>query len=425
MSTPPVIMTAPSAPQLEHPVHWVTSDDQLAELCERWQKLPMLAVDTEFMRSQTYYPKPALVQVNDGSGNYLIDPLKIEDFTPLREVLLDQGVAKVLHSCSEDLEVFQTLLGAIPHNIFDTQVAAAMSGYGFSMGYANLVGQVLNVDLPKAETRSDWLQRPLSQAQVLYAAIDVEYLLVVAEKLREQLEASGRLSWLEEDSERLVSQLAGAQDADTFYLRVKSAWRLKPVELAVLKALATWREAVAQARNVPRNRVLKEHLLVTFAQQKPEHVGQLRKYEGITERMIRADGATIIQLIQDALASDPATWPQSLPKPLPPALTSLMKCLKARVQKLADELQLAPECLLRKKDYEQLVRLAAAAAKAGNDLAWPDTLRGWREAVLKEPVLEVLTPKREAASEDLVSVEEQEIGEGQSTVDSDAPGPQD
>lgn len=391
MSEPPLITTAPAAPQLEHPVHWVDSDAVLAELCTRWQRLPMIAVDTEFMRSQTYYPKPALVQVNDGAGNYLVDPLAIEDFSPLRTLLLNDAVVKVLHSCSEDLEVFQTLLGAVPSRIFDTQVAAAMSGYGFSMGYANLVQQVLHVDLPKAETRSDWLQRPLSQAQTLYAAIDVEYLLVIAEKLRDQLQREDRLAWLEEDAARMAAALASVQDPDSFYLRVKSAWRLKPVELAILQKLASWREAVAQKRNVPRNRVLKEHLLVALAQQKPEHIGQLRKYDGMTERMIRADGATIIQLIEDAQAEDPSAWPKPLPKPLSPALTALMKTLKARVQALADQLNVTPEVLLRKKDYELLVRSAAKATKTGEPIELPGNLRGWREEVLRELLLQVLT----------------------------------
>lgn len=399
MSEPPVITTAPAAPQLEHPVHWVDSDTVLAELCARWQQQPMLAIDTEFMRSQTYYPKPALVQVNDGAGNYLIDPLAIEDFSPLRALLLDDAVVKVLHSCSEDLEVFQTLLGAIPTRIFDTQVAAAMCGYGFSMGYANLVQHVLHVDLPKAETRSDWLQRPLSQAQILYAAIDVEYLLVVAEKLHDQLQQSGRLAWLEEDAARMTSALATAQDPDSLYLRVKSAWRLKPVELAILQKLTRWRESVAQTRNVPRNRVLKEHLLVTFAQRKPEHVGQLRRFEGMTERMIRADGPSIIQLVAEAQAEDPASWPAPLPKPLSPALATRMKNLKARVQAVADELHVAPEVLLRKKDYELLVRSAAQAASGGAPFSLPANLQGWREAVLREPLMNLLSGADAQAAE--------------------------
>ena len=386
MSTPIVPPAVPAAPQLEHPVHWVASDELLAELCGQWQQLDMVAVDTEFMRSATYYPQPALVQINDGSGNYLIDPLAISNFSPLTDLLLNPDVVKVLHSCSEDLEVFQTLLNAIPQNIFDTQVAAAFAGYGFSVGYANLVQQVLHVDLPKGETRSDWLQRPLSQAQILYAAIDVEYLLVVAEKLRTQLRDLNRLSWVEEDAARVASALAVSQDPEAFYLRIKSAWRLNPQELAILKNLATWREGIAQRRNVPRNRVVKEHVLLGLAQHKPEHVGQLRKYEGMSERMIRADGETLIRIIRETLVSDPATWPAPLPKPLSSSATALMKVLKAKIFSLAEQLNLAPEILLRKKDYEILVR----AARSGETIVLPENLCGWRKQIVGDLLLQAL-----------------------------------
>lgn len=387
MSTSIVAPGVPRAPQLEHPVHWVASDQRLAELCADWQQLDMVAVDTEFMRSVTYYPQPALVQINDGCGNYLIDPLAISDFSPLTDLLLNPAVVKVLHSCSEDLEVFQTLLKVIPQNIFDTQVAAAFAGYGFSTGYANLVQQVLQVELPKGETRSDWLQRPLSQAQLLYAAIDVEYLLVVARKLRAQLEEMNRLLWVEEDAARVAAALTTSQDADGFYLRIKSAWRLNSQELAILKDLARWREEVAQRRNVPRNRVVKEHVLLSLAQHKPEHVGQLRKYEGMTERVIRADGEAIIQIIRDTLTSDPATWPAPLPKPLSAGATALMKTLKAKIVALAEQLDLAPEILLRKKDYEVLVR----AARSGQTIVLPENLRGWRQPIIGDLLLQVLT----------------------------------
>lgn len=379
-----------TAPKLEHPVHWVDSDAQLAELCAQWQQLPMIAVDTEFMRSQTYYPKPALVQVNDGSGNYLIDPLAIQNFAPLIELVTDRSVTKVLHSCSEDLEVFQTLLNCAPQNIFDTQMAAALVGYGFSTGYANLVQKVLNVDLPKGETRSDWLQRPLSQAQRLYAAIDVEYLLVVAEKLRRQLLDLERLSWLEEDAGQLGQALPNNQNPETFYLRIKSAWKLKVNQLAVLQALAAWREQVAQRRDVPRNRVIKEHVLLSLAQDQPQHLGELRKYEGMTERMIRSDGESVIGIIEETLARDESSWPELLPRPLPPGLTALQKSLKAEVTALAVQLQLAPEALMRKKDYENLVRHAAKCVARGEPAVVTPDLQGWRAQVVGPCLLRVL-----------------------------------
>ncbi len=400
MSITPTITKASATPKLEHPVYWIESDTQLAELCGQWRQLEMIAVDTEFMRSQTYYPKPALIQINDGSGNYLIDPLTIDDFAPMVALLTDTSVIKVLHSCSEDLEVFQTLLGTVPQNIFDTQAAAALLGHGFSLGYAGLVKRVLNIELPKGETRSNWLQRPLSQAQRLYAAIDVEYLLIVAEKLRQKLEELGRWSWLQEDAANLAASLPTNQDPESFYLRIKSAWKLNRSELAILKSLAAWRETVAQRRDVPRNRVVKEHVLLSLAQQKPQHVGELRKYEGMTDRVIRADGETIINLIEAALASDESDWPEVLPRPLMPESSAMMKSLKAEVQALAEKLNVAPESLLRKRDYETLVRDAMAAAKTGKPIILPGNLCGWRDEVVGQHLLQVLARQRDAETND-------------------------
>ncbi|HEY0892485.1 MAG TPA: ribonuclease D, partial [Cellvibrio sp.] len=158
---------------------WIDQDDQLTELCAVWRKQAAIAVDTEFMRSDTFYPIAGLLQIGDGKGCYLIDPLAIKNLAPLRELMLDTAVTKVLHSCSEDLEVFQRWLGVVPAPLFDTQIAAAFAGLGFSLGYSGLVKNLLTIEIPKDETRSDWLQRPLSVAQLNYAALDVAHMLVV------------------------------------------------------------------------------------------------------------------------------------------------------------------------------------------------------------------------------------------------------
>src|SRR5690606_1721940 len=165
---------------------WIAQDSELAELCARWRQQAALAIDTEFMRSETFYPIAGLLQFGVGKVCYLIDPLAINDFEPLRELLLDEAVTKVLHSCSEDLEVFQRWLNVVPAPLFDTQIAAAFAGYGFSLGYAGLIKAVLNIEIPKEETRSDWLQRPLSVAQLKYAALDVAHMLIVYGKLLQQ-----------------------------------------------------------------------------------------------------------------------------------------------------------------------------------------------------------------------------------------------
>ncbi len=168
-------------------INWITSNTQLNERCAHWNTLPFIALDTEFIRVDTFYPIAGLLQVSDGVSTFLIDPLLIDDWQPLAQVFSNQQVVKVLHACGEDLEVFSLLTGALPVPLFDTQVAAGYLNIGFSMGYSRLVQHVLGIELPKGETRSDWLQRPLSDLQVLYAAQDTEYLVDVYQALLAQL----------------------------------------------------------------------------------------------------------------------------------------------------------------------------------------------------------------------------------------------
>jgi len=367
-------------------IHWVDSTASLEALCERWLAQKMLAVDTEFMRSQTYYPIAGLIQVNDGECNYLIDPT-VMDCSAFTPVLQDAGVIKVLHSCSEDLEVFSRLLGVVPRNVFDTQIAAAMSGYGFSVGYANLVNAALGVELPKGETRSDWLQRPLSLAQKEYAAIDVEYLYQLAALLIVKLKESQRLGWVQEDCQHLLETFAENQSVDNAYLRIRQAWRLNQKQLAVLKALTSWREKEAQRRDVPRNHVIKEHALLDMATRIPSHVSQLRKYEGVSERIIRSDGTTIIALIAEVLDENPKTFPDVLDRPLSGSENKWSKRLRSVVQRVAGEKNIAPEILLKKREYEAITRYFLSCESSNLNQVKDDLQRfieGWRSVLLNE-----------------------------------------
>jgi ribonuclease D len=165
-------------------IQWIGDNASLAQHCATWRSLAFVAVDTEFMRVDTFYPIAGLLQVSEGERAYLIDPLLISDWTPFAELLQDPAVVKVLHACSEDLEVFLRLTGSLPGPLFDTQLAAGYLNLGFSMGYSRLVQAVLNIELPKGETRSDWLQRPLSATQVSYAAEDVLHLAEVYAQLK-------------------------------------------------------------------------------------------------------------------------------------------------------------------------------------------------------------------------------------------------
>lgn len=362
---------------------WIAQDQELAELCARWRQQAAIAIDTEFMRSETFYPIAGLIQVGDGRGCYLIDPLAITDFSPLRELLLDSAVTKVLHSCSEDLEVFQRLLDLVPSPLFDTQIAAAFAGYGFSLGYAGLVKAVLNIDVPKEETRSDWLQRPLSVAQLKYAALDVAHMLVVYGKLLQQLKATGRLQWVKEDCADLVTNARQPDDFTQAYRKVGFAWKLRSQELATLQQLCIWRETEARERNVPRNRLVKEPVLWEIARRQPSDLEQLQRIRDLPPRTLRDYGDQLLAIVAASGASDPASWPERLPPPLAIREAAQLKRLKKHVRDLAEKLDMPVEIFVRKKEYEELLR----SGLHGEEFVLPSRLQGWRFEVVGQALL--------------------------------------
>lgn len=370
------------------PVIWVDQQQQLDELCQRWLGSALLAIDTEFMRTNTFYPQPALLQVNDGTHNYLIDPLAIADFTKLIEVMTSPDLQKVLHSCSEDLDVFYTLFRCLPVNLLDTQVAAAFCGHGFSVGYGNLVQAILCVDLPKGETRSNWLQRPLSEAQKEYAALDVEYLFEIATVLNRQLSELDRQAWVREECTLLIANYLEGQNPDNAVARFKSAWRLDERQLGVLEVLAQWRDAQAQSRDVPRGYVLKDKSVYGIAEMLPEHIGQLRKVPELSEKVIRRYGEQVIERVASALAEDKPRQTDRLLRPPSPKQQLIIKKIREAIAAVAQQQQIAPEFLARKRDYEYIVR-AHAEGKTGEDLL-PDSMQGWRAPLVKSEILKIL-----------------------------------
>lgn len=365
---------------------WIDQDDQLAELCVRWQQQAALAIDTEFMRSDTFYPIAGLLQIGDGKGCYLIDPLAIGNLEPLRELMLNPAVTKVLHSCSEDLEVFQCWLGVVPAPLFDTQVAAAFAGLGFGLGYANLVKNLLTIEIPKEETRSDWLQRPLSAAQLKYAALDVAHMLIVYGKLLQLLKTTERLEWVKSDCADLISNARKADDFSEAYQKVGFAWKLREQELLILKQLCIWRETEARARNIPRNRLIKEPSLWEIARKRIQDATQLQRVPDIPSRTLKNDSETILQIVSDALTMDEAAWPARLDPPLAQSEGPLMKALKNYVREYAEQAQLPPEVLIRKKDYEHLVR----SGMNGGEYRLPERLLGWRFDLIGEGLLRIV-----------------------------------
>lgn len=365
---------------------WVSNNNRLEALCLQWMQQPVIALDTEFIRRRTFFPVVGLLQVADSHGVYLIDPLTASNFQPLKELFTCSTVTKVLHACSEDLEVFDRYLGLLPSPLFDTQLAAAFSGYGWSISYTNLIREIEGIDIHQNETCSDWLQRPLSGSQLQYAAMDVYHLFQIYPKLTEQLKKLQRLEWATSDCQRLIEQYQQADQRQAYYLKVKSAWKLTQAQLAILKALCEWREGVVRQLDIPRNRLIKDAVLWEMAYQQPKITQQLTKIHGVPTQFVKKYGEHCLAVIEDTRDND-LSLPDRLPPPLISQEISLLKQLKSRVRAIADSLSLPTELLARKKDLEKLIRLN----QTSSSVALPSSLTGWRYNVVGQALIKELS----------------------------------
>ncbi|MEP5765607.1 MAG: ribonuclease D [Halieaceae bacterium] len=362
----------------------IETDAGLRELIERFADSDAVIIDTEFMRRDTFFPKAALFQLcfpAQPQTGWLVDPLKVSDFAPLRQLFSDESVVKVLHSASEDLEVFQKFLGCQPTPLFDTQRAAAFTGLRFGLGYRALVEAVSGIHIDKEQTRSNWLARPLSEEQLLYAAADVVHLLPVYRHLEEGLAQHGRLQWVLEDS--ATAAHAASQPAPPSFLRVKTAWKLDSRALAILQELCDWRDERARRLDKPRSWILSDKLCHELAQRAPADTAQLRAIPELPHAVQRKQGDVLLELIAEVMARDADDLPKALPRPLNPEQRNQLKRLKRAAAGIAGELEIDTEALLPAKDYELMVRLAS-----GQPVEQPERWRGWRQDVLVKPLFE-------------------------------------
>lgn len=356
----------------------ITSAPELESACARWRGARVLALDTEFERSRTYYPRAALVQVAQGGTSYLIDPIALQDLAPLFEVLAERRITKVLHSASEDMEIFYRTAGALPRGVFDTQVAAALTGHGYALSYRRLVAALLGVDLPKDATRSDWLRRPLSATQISYAALDVAYLGPLHERLSRELQQSGREAWAQEEFERLQDETRFDPDPDAVYLRVRGARQLSRRELGVLQRLCAWREREARHRDVPRGFVVRDPVLIGLARHPPHTRADLLT-AGLHPRETGRSGEMLLDLVRTALATPENALPAPGPAPLDVRrYGKMLQRLKHTVQARAEILGVPAPMLASRDSLEALVR----AWHVEGTKALPRELEGWRRAVI-------------------------------------------
>ena len=368
----------------------IADDHALAELCVDLQLQEALALDTEFIRTRTYYPKLALLQVGSTRHTWLIDPLAINDMAPFLAVLENPDVCKVIHSCSEDLEALHHAYGCLPKNLVDSQIAAAFAGEGWGMGYQRMVEALLAVQLSKDETRSDWMQRPLGEKQLAYAAADVEYLLPCFAHLKQRLELQQRWSWCTEHCAQMLADSFNADANKRYYLRIKTAWQLDRQQLQVLQMLAQWREHTAQEKDVPRGYIIEDAVLAAIAKSLPATMSELSDIPKFQPKAIRKYGDLLLDLIQQARSIAKEHWPERLPRPLPMKAGKKSKALRELVQGIAHRENIAAELLLRKSDVSTILRQQFNTRSLRPRDVLPSDWPEWRVDLVGKPILEWL-----------------------------------
>lgn len=361
----------------------ITTTADLAAFCDRLLTQPFVAVDTEFMRETTYWPKLCLIQAAAPGGiEAVIDPLAEGlDLEPFLAVLRNPAIEKVFHAARQDIEIFANL-GSIPIPLFDSQIAAMAAGFGEQVAYDALVRQMLKVDLDKSSRFTDWARRPLSDNQLTYALADVTYLAQLYPMLRERLESEGRMSWV-------AGEMAALGDPANYDVDPEKAWRrLKPRRhnpkyLAVFKAVAAWRERTAQTRDQPRGRILKDEAIEEVATQVPLDADGLNRLRSVPKGFSGSRfGPELLAAIAEALA-DPEAYAPVIEKPKAPAQPingAVVELLKVLLKARAEDAGVASKLIATMADLEKI---------AADDEADTQALDGWRREAFGEDALKL------------------------------------
>jgi ribonuclease D len=337
-------------------LQYIDTPAQLAQLCEQIKKESWVALDTEFLREKTYYPKFCLLQIATPEWVACVDPIALPNLEILFDVLYDPAIVKVFHSCRQDLEIFFQATGKLPSPIFDTQIAAPLLGFQDNPGYAMLVSSLLSINLNKAHTRADWSKRPLTEAELEYAADDVIYLCQIYQIMVTKLTELGRIDWLKHDFAELTNPDLYKVDPDNAWFRIKGKNKLTGKQLSIIQTLAQWREKTAQAEDRPKSWLLRDELLFDLAKLQPESVQELANVRGINERSVNRYGREICQLITAAKNRPPLPLKEKdrLAKKTQQE-EAILDILTALVRIRAEENALNPSILATRKDLEELL----------------------------------------------------------------------
>ena len=357
----------------------ITTTSELAKACEHMARHPFVTIDTEFLRETTYYPLLCVAQMASADDAVVIDALADGiDLAPFFDLMVDEKVIKVFHAARQDVEIVWHMANKIPHPIFDTQVAAMVLGYGDSISYDQLVQRITGDTLDKSHRFTDWTRRPLTDAQISYALSDVTHLRQVYEKLEADLKKRGRVNWVEAEMNVLTSPETYRADPERAWERLKSRVR-KPKELAVLIEIAAWREREAQARDVPRSRVLKDDVVGDIAVQAPTTVERLGSLRSLPKGFERSRwGEQIVEAVKRGLARDPKTLP--LLERFRPAAkgAATVELLKVLLRMTAESHGVAAKVIATVDDLDRI---------AADDNADVPAMKGWRRELFGEKAL--------------------------------------
>lgn len=361
---------------------YLSTQDELNAFCDHARGARVVAVDTEFLREKTYYPKLCLIQVNAGGQIAAIDPIAIEDLSPLAEVFENPDIVKVFHACSQDLEVIFDGMGCVCRNVFDTQVAASFLGYRQQIGYGALVDAVCGVSLPKAEALTDWSRRPLDPEQLVYAEDDVRYLPDIYSDFQRRLIEKDRLSWVLPEMGEVSSPARFQKDPAEAYLRLKRASSLTRRQLAIARELCHWREKTAAARDVPRKWILSDEVVIELCRRTPTSMPRLRRIRGL-EKTPEQECRQVIAAIERGLACSAGAFPPAIKvhAKASPDKDGVIDLMSAVLRVVAEKEGLAPQVIANKDDLAELM--------AGSDAGRLSS--GWRHRIAGEPLERLLS----------------------------------
>ena len=365
----------------------ITETKPLKSLCKSLEKGDYMTIDTEFIREKTYYPKLCLIQVANDDVEAIIDPLADDiDMSPLFKLLQKKDLVKVFHGGRQDIEIFYFLTGTIPKNIFDTQIAGMVCGFGDQIGYESMIKRILSVQIDKGSRYTDWSRRPLSDKQLAYAMADVTHLRLAYKQIRDRLKKLNREDWVAEEMEIMTSADTYENPPELAWERIKINTR-KPKALGILKEVAMWREKTAQSDDEPRGRVLRDKAITEMALNPPKTTEDLRKIRDVHPSFFEGERPEkVLKAVKRGLKLDKEDCPvKQKPKSLPPHISPIVEMLRVLLKLKCEEHDVAPKLIAVSSDLDQI-------AAYGKD-AKVSALKGWRYKIFGQDALDLMAGK--------------------------------